>query len=51
MSAVLEPQGLAGHDHSHDHGHIHTPYPHAEHPLGPKTLYKPRPKSEENPSD
>ena len=40
-----------GHDHSHDHGHTHTPYPHAEHPLGPKTLYKPRPKSEENPSD
>ncbi|QNG26477.1 sirohydrochlorin chelatase [Synechococcus sp. HK01-R] len=25
-----------GHDHSHDHGHH--PYPHAEHPLGPKTL-------------
>ncbi len=24
------------HDHSHDHGHH--PYPHAEHPLGPKTL-------------
>ena len=39
------------HDHGHDHGHTHTPYPHAEHPLGPKTLYKPRPKSEENPSD
>jgi sirohydrochlorin cobaltochelatase len=24
------------HDHSHDHGHH--PYPHADHPLGPKTL-------------
>ena len=30
----------AGHDHSHDHGadHHHTPYPHADHPLGPQTL-------------
>jgi sirohydrochlorin cobaltochelatase len=35
-----------GHDHSHDHGHAHGhdhnhghhPYPHADHPLGPKTL-------------
>ena len=29
------------HDHSHDHsqgGHHHAPYPHAEHPLGPRTL-------------
>ena len=26
------------HDHAHDHGHH--PYPHAEHPLGPKTLAK-----------
>jgi len=23
MSAVLEPQGLAGQDHSHDHDHPH----------------------------
>ena len=40
-----------GHDggHSHDHGHTHAPYPHADHPLGPRTLYKPRPKPEENP--
>ncbi|MBW0166764.1 MAG: sirohydrochlorin chelatase [Vulcanococcus sp.] len=37
------------HDHSHDHGHTHAPYPHADHPLGPRTLYKPRPKPEENP--
>jgi sirohydrochlorin cobaltochelatase len=40
-----------GHDHSHDHSHSHdhghAPYPHAEHPLGPRTLYKPRGKSEE----
>lgn len=37
------------HGHSHDHGHTHAPYPHADHPLGPRTLYKPRPKPEENP--
>jgi sirohydrochlorin cobaltochelatase len=37
------------HAHSHDHGHTHAPYPHADHPLGPRTLYKPRPKPEENP--
>jgi sirohydrochlorin cobaltochelatase len=29
-----------GHDHGHSHGHDHGhhPYPHADHPLGPKTL-------------
>ena len=29
-----------GHDHSHDHGHSHghAPYPHADHPLGPRSL-------------
>ena len=33
-----------GHDHGHDHGHGHGhghghhPYPHADHPLGPRTL-------------
>ncbi len=37
------------HSHSHDSGHTHAPYPHADHPLGPRTLYKPRPKSEDNP--
>ncbi len=28
------------HDHSHDHGHDHHhhPYPHADHPLGPRTM-------------
>ncbi len=26
------------HGHSHDHGHTHAPYPHADHPLGPRTL-------------
>ncbi len=42
-----------GHDHAHDHGHAHShdhghaPYPHADHPLGPRTLYKPRDKSED----
>ena len=41
------------HDHDHDHGHAHShdhghaPYPHADHPLGPRTLYKPRDKSED----
>lgn len=28
------------HPHDHDHGHTHAPYPHADHPLGPKTLKK-----------
>jgi len=29
-----------GHDHhhGHDHGHGHHPYPHADHPLGPRSL-------------
>jgi sirohydrochlorin cobaltochelatase len=30
----------AAHPHGHDDGHHHRPYPHAEHPLGPKTLPK-----------
>lgn len=29
-----------GHDHGHTHDHGHHPYPHADHPLGPKTLAK-----------
>ena len=36
------------HDHPHDHDHGHAPYPHADHPLGPRTLYKPGGKTEEN---
>ena len=28
------------HGHSHDHSHTHAIYPHADHPLGPKTLIK-----------
>ena len=24
--------------HTHDHGHTHAPYPHADHPLGPKSM-------------
>ncbi|CAK27893.1 sirohydrochlorin cobaltochelatase [Synechococcus sp. Minos11] len=39
------PQG--SHDHSHDHGHHHPIYPHADHPLGPRTMQI---KSEEKPS-
>jgi sirohydrochlorin cobaltochelatase len=34
-----------GHDHAHDHGHA--PYPHADHPLGPRTLHKPGGKAED----
>ncbi len=29
-----------GHSHSHDDGHTHAPYPHANHPLGPKSMEK-----------
>lgn len=29
-----------GHGHSHDHDHHHAPYPHADHPLGPKSMQK-----------
>lgn len=32
-----EPHSHAGHDHHHDHHHR---YPHADHPLGPRTLQK-----------
>ena len=28
------------HDHEHSHDHHHTPYPHADHPLGPVTMKK-----------
>jgi sirohydrochlorin cobaltochelatase len=28
------------HAHGHDHGHTHAPYPHADHPLGPKSMLK-----------
>ncbi len=28
------------HGHSHDHGHTHASYPHADHPLGPKSMKK-----------
>jgi sirohydrochlorin cobaltochelatase len=35
------------HSHSHSHDHSHAPYPHADHPLGPTTLYKPGAKAEE----
>ncbi|KQT46212.1 sirohydrochlorin cobaltochelatase [Aureimonas sp. Leaf454] len=35
-----------GHGHGHDHGpgghaHVHHPYPHADHPLGPRSMAKP----------
>ncbi len=28
------------HDHSHGHDHVHHPYPHADHPLGPRSMGK-----------
>jgi len=28
------------HGHDHDHGHTHAPYPHADHPLGPRSMKK-----------
>ena len=39
-SGPFELASLPGHSHSHDHHHDHThaPYPHADHPLGPRTL-------------
>ena len=43
-----KPLGSEGHDHPHDHphdhGHHHSIYPHAEHPLGPRSLLS-RPES------
>ncbi len=32
--------GHGDHDHHHDHDHTHAPYPHADHPLGPKSMMK-----------
>jgi sirohydrochlorin cobaltochelatase len=31
---------VSGHHHHHGHGHTHAPYPHAGHPLGPKSMLK-----------
>jgi sirohydrochlorin cobaltochelatase len=28
------------HDHGHTHAHTHAPYPHADHPLGPRSMKK-----------
>ena len=28
------------HDHEHNHDHAHHPYPHADHPLGPRSMLK-----------
>ncbi len=38
------------HDHPHDHGHHHSIYPHAEHPLGPRSLLS-RPESNRDSQD
>ena len=43
MITIMHDHGH-GHDHGHshdDHGDHHHPYPHADHPLGPKTMKKP----------
>ncbi len=32
--------GAEGHDLGHDHDHGHHPYPHADHPLGPRSMAK-----------
>jgi sirohydrochlorin cobaltochelatase len=57
-TGACQPDGLPiplghhhhGHEHTHphEHGHGHAPYPHADHPLGPRTLHKPGGKTEEN---
>ena len=50
-TGACQPDGVplphGGHGHSHDHGHHHPIYPHADHPLGPRTMQA---KSEEKPS-
>ena len=38
------------HTHGHDHHHHHAPYPHADHPLGPRTLDNP-PVGKEKPGE
>jgi sirohydrochlorin cobaltochelatase len=44
-TGACQPDGVPlqlGHDHSHSHGHSHhPPYPHADHPLGPRSLLRP----------
>ncbi len=40
-SGPFELASRPGHKHGHEHGHghhTHAPYPHADHPLGPRTL-------------
>ena len=32
----------AQHEHGHGHGHHHHPYPHADHPLGPESVRRPK---------
>ena len=50
-TGACQPDGVplphGGHGHSHDHGHHHPIYPHADHPLGPRTMQV---KSEDKPS-
>jgi sirohydrochlorin cobaltochelatase len=42
MESLPQAHHDHGRDHSHDHGHAHAPYPHADHPLGPRSMTKPR---------
>jgi sirohydrochlorin cobaltochelatase len=37
-TGACQPDGMPIHDHQHPHEHHHPPYPHADHPLGPRTL-------------
>jgi sirohydrochlorin cobaltochelatase len=38
VADILKAEHGHSHSHKHEHDHAHHPYPHADHPLGPKTL-------------
>jgi sirohydrochlorin cobaltochelatase len=40
IAATVKGHSHGNHHHDHDHGHTHAPYPHADHPLGPKSMLK-----------
>jgi sirohydrochlorin cobaltochelatase len=45
-TGACQPNGIpiplaSTHRHGSDHDHHHAPYPHADHPLGPRTLRQP----------
>jgi sirohydrochlorin cobaltochelatase len=55
-TGACQPDGVPlangghSHSHSHDHGHHHSTYPHAEHPLGPRSLHN-SPTTTQDPQD